>query len=103
MKSIINRRTGNKLTIEEAIALCGKVKAQTGSPWIDHTSVYGYATPELAEKANLRAVCEAHEGYTFAFIGTDNKGLEGYKVRAIGIHKLPSDFEKRFPDFVVIG
>lgn len=103
MKKIINRKTGKDLTVEEAIALCTNVRLLTNSTWIDHTSVYGYPTAELAKKANLTAIVEAHEGYTFAFLDAEHKPLEGYKVRAIAIQKLPSDFEKSFPNFVVIG
>lgn len=103
MKKIINRKTGNTLSTEEALALCKQVKTKTGAPYIEHTSVYGYATADIAEKANLRAIIEAHDGYIFAFIGAVNKGFEGYKVCAIATKIPPCDFEAHFPDYVVLG
>lgn len=102
MNIIINRRTGAYLSIEEARALCAQLK-RAGVTCIEHRSVYGYPTPQLAEKANLRAVMEAHEGYTFAYAGAENMGFEGYKVLVIGIQKLPNNFESNYPNFVVIG
>lgn len=102
MKSIINRRTGAYLSMDEAKALCGRLKC-LGAICIEHRSVSGYPTPQLAEKTNLLAVIEEYEGYTFAFAGAENRGLEGYKVLVIGIKQLPPDFESKFPNFVVIG
>ena len=103
MKKIFNNRTGYFLTIDEALTLCARLKRQTGAVYVDHISVYGYPTAEMAEKANLNAVCDTYEGYTFAFTGTINKPLEGYKVRVIGIKDIPPQFEQLFPDYVVIG
>lgn len=104
MKQIIIRRTGKFLTVEEARAFSQKVKNTFPLvQYTDHRSVYGYATEELAKRANLNAVLEAHEGYTFSFVGTENIPLEGYKVCVIGFKDLPADFEKKFPDYVVIG
>lgn len=103
MKKIINRKTGSFLSKEDAQTLCARVKAQTGCVYVEHTSVYGYPTAEMAEKANLVAVCEAYEGYTFAFTGTINKPFEGYKVHVIGIKDLPVNFEQLYPEYVVIG
>lgn len=103
MKKIMKRKTGRFLTIEEAKSLCRELKVHVGATCVEHKSVYGYTTPELAEKANLRAVCETYNGYTFAYIGTVNEPFEGYRVFVIAIKRLPSDFEHRFPDYVVIG
>ena len=102
MKHIISRHTGAYLSISEARSLCGKLKC-AGVTCIEHRSVSGYPTPQLAEKANLLAVMEAHEGYTFAYAGTENRGLEGYKVLVIGIKELPPRFEEKYSDYVVIG
>ena len=103
MKKIINRKDGKELTISEAKALCCNLKAMTGAFYTEHKSVHGYPTPELAKKANLCPVIEAYEGYTFAFIGTVYDSFEGYKVFVVAIKNLPSDFEKLYPDYVVIG
>lgn len=103
MKKIINRRTGDSLSLEEARRLGLKIKAECSAVYVEHKSVYGYASPELAEKANLRAVCEAYEAYTFAFTGTVYDSFEGFKCCVIALKNLPSDFEKKYPDFVVIG
>ena len=103
MKKIINRKTGKLLTIEEAKALCHKLSREIGITYADHKTVSGYPTPELAEKANLRAVCETYEGYIFAYTGTVYDTFEGHKVYVLAIKNLPSDFEQRYPDFVVIG
>lgn len=103
MKKIANRKSGKFLTKEEALSLCSRLKRETGATYVEHTSVYGYPTAEMAEKANLAAVCETYTGYTFAFAGAINRGLEGYKVRVICIKDLPANFEQLFPDYVVIG
>lgn len=103
MKRIINRKTGEFLTKEEALCLCSRLKWETGAVYVEHKSVFGYATEELAKKANLRAVCETYQGYTFAFADAVRFSFEGYKVYVLAIQKLPDDFEKRYPDYVVIG
>lgn len=103
MKKIINRKTGKFLTQLEAKALCNKLSREIGAICIEHKSVSGYPTPEISEKANLRAVCETYEGYVFAYTGTVYDTFEGYKVYVLAIKNLPSDFEKRYPDFVIIG
>lgn len=103
MKKIINRRTGSFLTRSEAIELCCKLKREIGITFIEHKSVYGYSTPNLAVRANMRAVCESYEGYVFAYTGTVYDSFEGHKVCVVAIQKLPSDFEKLYPDYVVIG
>ena len=103
MKKIINRKSGNLLTIDEAKALCNKLSREIGITYADHKAVSGYPTPELAQKANLRAVCETYEGYIFAYTGTIYDAFEGYKVYVLAIKNLPSDFEQRYPNFVVIG
>lgn len=103
MKKIINRKTGNFLTREEAKALCDKLSREIGITYAEHKAVYGYATPELAEKANMNAVCEVYEGYIFAYTGTVYDNFEGYKVYVLAIKNLPSDFEQRYRDYVIIG
>lgn len=104
MKTIINRKTGLPISISEAKSLCQQLKVDINTiTTIEHKSVCGYPTPELAMKANLRAICEAYEGYIFAYVGTVNDTFEGYKVFVIGIQKLPADFEIRYPNYVIIG
>ena len=102
MKKIINRQTGNPLTIEEARNLCALLK-RLGVTCVEHRSVYGYPTPAIAEKSNLRAVLETYKGYTFAYAGTEHVSFEGYKVLVIAIKDLPPTFEKNFPNRIVIG
>lgn len=102
-KKIMNRRTGEFLTADEALTLCARVQRQTGAVYVESVSSYGYPTPEMSEKATLSKILEAYEGYSFAFIGTVNRTFEGYKVRVIGIKDLPAEFEQLFPDYVVIG
>lgn len=97
MKKIMNRKTGEFLNIDEARALSRKLNG------IEHRAVYGYPTQELAKKANLNAILETYTGYTFAYVGTENLPFEGYKALVIGFKNLPTDFEKRFPNYVVIG
>ena len=104
MKKIVKRKTGDTLTIEEAISLCNKIKAKTGTSWTDETSVYGYSSAELAKRANLRAMIEEREkNYIFAFIDAVKVGFEGYKVRCIASKIKPADLEALFPDYVVLG
>jgi len=102
MKRIINRLTGDYLSIEEARNLCALLK-RLGVTCVEHRSVYGYPTSAIAEKANLRAVCETYQGYTFAYAGTEHIPLEGYKVLVMAIKELPPAFEKHFPNRVVVG
>ena len=102
MKKIYNRKTGNPLSIEEARNLCALLK-RLGVTCVEHRSVYGYPTPAIAEKANLRAVLETYEGYTFAYAGTEYVSFEGYKVLVIGIKDLPPFFEQHFPNRIVVG
>ena len=103
MKKIANRKSGKFLTKEEALSLCSRLKRETGAVYVEHKSVFGYATEELARKANLRAVCETYAGYTFAFADAVRFSFEGYKVYVLAIQKLPPDFEKSYTDYVVIG
>lgn len=103
MKKIVKRFDGKELTVEEALALCKKVEAKTGATYVEHTSVYGYPTADMAIKANFAAVCETYSSYVFAFAGTINKPFEGYKVHVIAIKIHPSDLENHFQDYVVLG
>lgn len=102
MKKIIDRMTGNPLTIEGARNLCSLLK-RLGVTCVEHRSVYGYPTPATAERANLNAVLETYKGYTFAYVGTEYVPFEGYKVLVIAIKDLPPTFEKNFPNRVIIG
>ena len=102
MKHLINRKTGKKLTEEEAKALSVELKRRTGVFFDTHTCNYGYPTPEMAINATQNSVIDTYSGYTFLFLGTVHKPLEGYKVRAI-VAKIPANFESLFPDYVVIG
>lgn len=103
MKKIIKRKTGRTLTQEEALELCRMLRWEIGATFVEHKAVSGYATFELAEKANLREICETYENYIFAYIGTVYDTFEGYKVYVIAIKKLPNDFEQRYPEYVIIG
>lgn len=103
MKRIINRRTGKSLTQLEAKAFCNRLSREIGATCVEHKAVSGYPTIELAERANLRSVCEVYEDYIFVYTGTVYDNFEGYKVYVLAIKRLPSDFEQRYPDFVVIG
>lgn len=100
-KKIISRITGNKLTADEALTLCARVKRETGATYVEHVSPNGYPTPELS-KPTLSKILEAHDGYTFVFTGTLQR-LDGYRAYMIGIKDLPANFENLFPDYVVIG
>lgn len=103
MKKVINR-TGKPLTIEQARNFSNCLNRLPNVACIEHRAVYGYATPELAEKANLRAICEAYENYIFLFAGTDSKPFDGFHAYVIAFKGLtPTEFEKLYPDFVVIG
>ena len=97
MKKLINRRTGKELTIDEARALARKIEA------VEHRAVFGYPTEELAKKATLNSILETYADYIFAYIGTESLPFEGYMALIIACKKLPDDFEKRFPNYVVIG
>ena len=101
MKRILNRKTGNQLTSEEALTLCARVKRQTGALYVQHVSAHGYSIPELAEPT-LSKILEAHDGYTFVFTGTLQRS-DGYRAYMIAIKDLPANFEQLFPDYVVIG
>ena len=103
MKKIINRKTGKFLTRYEAKALCDKLSREIGITYAEHKAVSGYVTPELAEKANMKAVCEVYERYIFAYTGTVYDNFEGYKVYVLAIKNLPADFEQRYRDYVIIG
>ncbi len=103
MKKIINRNTGKYLTTLEARTLCLKLAREIGITYAEHKAVYGYSSPTLAEKANMKAVCEVYEGYIFAYTGTIYDTFEGHKVYVLAIKNLPSDFEQRYPDYVIIG
>ena len=102
IKNIVHRKTGAYLSKEEARALYSKLKC-IGCTCVERRAVYGYTSHELAEKASLPALIEAHTGYVFAYTGADYVPFEGYKALVIAIQKLPPDFEAKFRDFVVIG
>jgi len=102
MKRIVHRKTGLNLSLHEARTLAAQLK-KMGVTCVEHRSVYGYTREELAEKANCNAVLETYEGYTFAFVGTENYSFEGFKFVAIAIKDLPSTFEESFPNFFVLG
>lgn len=103
MKKIIKRKTGSPLTAVEARTLCIKLSREIGITYAEHKAVFGYPTPELAEKANMSAVCETYEGFIFAYTGTLYEPFEGHKVYVIAIKNLPTDFENHYPDYVIIG
>ena len=104
MKRIIKRTTGETLSLEEARSICYQTKTRLGATYVEDKSVCGYPTAELSKRANLRAVCETYEGYTFAYTGTVYDVFEGYKVVVLAIKDLPvRDFEQQFPKYVVLG
>lgn len=102
MKNIINRKTGNKLSADEALTLCARVKRETGAVYVENVSTYGYPTPELAKEATLEDAIKLYTGYTFAFAGAVKRS-DGYRACVIAIKDLPEKFDKLFPDYVVIG
>ena len=71
MKKIVYKRTGK--VIEDpytARALVRNVKRIWPSVQSDeHRAPHGYPTAFLAEKANLRAIIEAHDGYISVYEG----------------------------------
>ena len=101
-KKIISRITGNQLTSEEALTLCARVKRETGAVYVENVSTYGYSTPELAKEATLEDSIKLYTGYTFAFAGAIKRS-DGYRACVIAIKDIPVNFEKLFPDYVVIG
>lgn len=101
MKKIVKRSNGGELTVEEALALCKKVKAKTDASYVERTSVCSYKTADMAIKADFAALCKTYSNYVFAFAGTINKP-EDYKVHVIAIKIRPSDFENHFQDYVVL-
>ena len=102
MKTIINRKTGNKLTADEALTLCARIKRETGAVYVENVSTYGYPTPELAKEATLEDAIKLYTGYTFAFAGAIKRS-DGYRACVIAIKNIPVNFEKLFPDYIVIG
>ena len=102
MKKIINRKTGNNLTADEALTLCARVKRQTGAVYVENISTYGYPSPELAKNATLEDAIKLYTGYTFAFTGAVKRS-DGYRACVIAIKDLPANFEQLFPDYIVIG
>lgn len=101
MKKILNRKTGNNLSANEALILCSRVKRETGAIYVEHVSSHGYSTPKLTEPT-LSKIIAAHAGYTFAFTGSLRRS-DGYRAYMLGIKDLPVNFEQLFPDYVVIG
>lgn len=102
-KQIVKRKTGEFLNLKEAKSLCNKLRIQVGASFEEYESERGFCTPLLTERYLLNSVYDSYEGYTFAYVGTVDKGLAGYKIVAIVLPKLPQDFESRFKDYVVIG
>ena len=102
MKQIIIK-SGRALGIYEARCLVKNVKRIWPSVQSDeHRAPHGYPTAFLAEKANLRAIIEAHEGYIAAFTGSEEREFEGFKALFIGFKSLPENFLEYFPNYMII-
>ena len=95
--------SGRSLTLYEARALVRNVKRIWPSVQSDdHRAPHGYASAFLAEKANLRAIIEAHEGYITLFAGSEACGFEGYKALYVGFKSLPENFQDYFPNYMIV-
>lgn len=102
MKNII-LKSGRSLTLQESRALVRNVKKVWPSVQSDdHRAPHGYPTPVLAERANLRAIIEAHEGYITVFSGSEDCGFAGYKALFIGFKSLPDNFQNYFPNYLIV-
>lgn len=102
MKKIFNQHINySPLSLGEARKLADELKRSGVRGVVEHRSVYGYPTAELAERATKNAVLEEHRDYTLLFIGTEYISFEGYKVVFIGLKELPSDFCQKYPNFCV--
>lgn len=101
MKRILKRRNGMLLTLDEARQLARQLKGTV--PTVEHRAVSGYPHPETAEKANLPAILETYNNYVIAFAGSEYVTFDGYKAIVIAFKSLPSDFETKFHNFVVLG
>ena len=101
VKFIISKHPGAYLSLERALKLC-ELLTQDGVTCIEHRSEYAFDTPQLAEKANLNAMMEAHKDLIFIYAGTEHSSL-GHKVLLIGIKQLPPHFEEKYPNFQVVG
>lgn len=102
MKKIVKRLDGGELTVEEALALCKKVKAKTDASYVERTSVCSYKTADMAINANFTDICKTYSNYVFAYAGAINTPT-GYKVHVIAIKIHPSDLENHFQDYLVLG
>ena len=102
MKQII-LKSGRALNEFEARALIRNVKNIWPSVQADvHLAPHGYSSAFLAEKANLQAIIEAHEGYIAAFVGSEYCGFAGFKALYIGFKSLPENFTDVFPNYMII-
>ncbi len=105
MKYIINKKTGR--CIEDPYIARHLVKSVMktwpGVQYDEHRAPHGYPTAFLAEKANLRAIEEAHEGYISVFKGAEDCGFAGFKALFIGFKALPRNFEEIFTNYAIIG
>ena len=96
-------KSGRSLSIYEARALVRNVKKIWPSVQVDdHRAPHGYPSALIAERANLRAIIEAHEGYIAAFTGSEERGFEGFKALFIGFKSLPENFLEYFPNYMII-
>ena len=105
MKKIFNRRSGKNLTLEEAKSLAQKVKKLFPDvQYDDHRAVNGYPTDNNTFMlVNLHNIADSRPGHIFAFYGSEYMPFEGYKAHTISFVSLPTNFEEKFPDYVIIG
>lgn len=98
MKKIF-KNSGVPFNIEEARALSAKLQHEGVKGVVEHRSVCGYSTPQLAEKANKNAILDTYKDYTTLFIGTEYCTFEGYKVVFIGVKELPEYFFEKYSNY----
>lgn len=103
MKRIINKHTGNFLSLDEAFRLCFQFRYKYNINFVEYKSnvIYGYQTSELAMNAESQIINELYKDYIFAYINPTYYGLEGYKLYFIALPELPDNFEEIYPNLVI--
>lgn len=105
MKYIISRRTGRRIENPYiARALVKSVKQFYPMVQFDeHLAPHGRTSALIAERSDLPAIREAHEGYISVYEGSEDCGFAGIKALFIGFKELPPDFEAYFTNYVIVG
>lgn len=88
------------MKLDEARQLARQLKGTVTT--VEHRAVMGYPYPETAEKANLPAILETYSNYIIAYAGSEYISFEGHKAIVIAFKSLPSDFETKFHNLVVM-